>query len=113
MKKIIILILCLIIPICGYSQNTNQNNSKKEDVTVTFNVSKVSRTLGEIVKFIKDEAKQFMDEAVNNIPEKDKEKYKEAAENVKYEIKYVHDAIHAGWAAGWRGEDYKPPYKHK
>ena len=110
MKKLIIILL-LFIPVISFAQNYQEN--KKEDVTITINVSKISKTLGSIVKFVKDETKQFKDEADANMSEEDKKQLAETKENVKYELKYIHDAIHVGWSQGWRGESYSPPYKHK
>lgn len=111
MKRFILILMLSLIPVFCYSQDKKETN--KEDVTVVINVSKISNTLGKIVKFVTDEAKQFKDEAVENMPAEQKENLKKAKENIKYELKYTHDAIHAGWAQGWRGEDYTPPYKHK
>lgn len=111
MKRFILILMLSLIPVFCYSQDKKETN--KEDVTVVINVSKISNTLGKIVKFVTDEAKQFKDEAVENMPVEQKENLKKAKENIKYELKYTHDAIHAGWAQGWRGEDYTPPYKHK
>ena len=111
MKRFILILMLSLIPVFCYSQDKKEAN--KEDVTVVINISKISNTLGKIVKFVANEAKQFKDEAVENMPDEQKENLKKAKENIKYELKYNHDAIHAGWAQGWRGEDYTPPYKHK
>ena len=112
MKKFILLLFLAFIPMVGYSQNSNQDN-KKEDTTITINVTKISKTIGGVVKFVTDEVKQFKEEAEAGITPEEKQMYKEAKENVKYELKYIHDAIHAGWAQGWKGENYTHPYKHK
>lgn len=101
----------LFIPVISVAQNNKEN--KKEDVTITINISKINKTLGSIVKFVKDETKQFKDEVNDNMSDEDKKQIAEVKENVKYELKYIHDAIHAGWSQGWRGETYSPPYKHK
>jgi len=111
MKKFAIILIMLLIPVFGYSQD--KKDEKKEDVTVVINLSKIGKAVGDVAKFIKNEAKQFKEEAEAGITEEQKEQYKEAKKNVKKELKYWHDAIHAGWAQGWKGEDYTPPYEHK
>lgn len=111
MKKFLIVFILVMIPMFGYSQTRETRDTG--DVKITVNVSKISRTVGNIFGFVREEAKQFKDEAAAGISEETKEDIKEIKEGVKYELKYIHDAIHAGWSQGWRGEKYTPPYKHR
>ena len=112
-KKIIIILL-LFIPVISFAQQTGkQKENKQEDVVITINVTKINKTIGKVVGFIRSETKQFKQEVVDNLTLEELQEYKEAKENINYELKYIHDAIHAGWAQGWRGESYSPPYKHK
>jgi len=112
-KKIIIILL-LFIPVISFAQQTEkQKETKQEDVVITINVTKINKTIGKVVGFIRSEKKQFKQEIVDNLTPEELQEYKEAKENLDYELKYIHDAIHAGWAQGWRGEPYSPPYKHK
>ncbi len=113
MKKLIIFLL-LFIPVISFAQQTEkQKENKQEDVIITINVTKINKTIGKVVGFIRSETKQFKQEIVDNLTPEERQEYKEAKENLDYELKYIHDAIHAGWAQGWRGESYSPPYKHK
>lgn len=112
-KKIIIILL-LFIPVISFAQQTEkQKENKQEDVVITINVTKINKTIGKVVGFIRSETKQFKQEITDNLTPEERQGYKEAKENLNYELKYIHDAIHAGWAQGWRGESYSPPYKHK
>lgn len=112
-KKIIIILL-LFIPVISFAQQTEkQKETKQEDVVITINVTKINKTIGKVIGFIRNEKKQFKQEIIDNLTPEELQGYKEAKENLDYELKYIHDAIHAGWSQGWRGESYSPPYKHK
>lgn len=113
MNKTLLFFLFVLIPVCGYSQDSIKTDLKSIEDGVDVALQKATAAAASVVKFVVDEVKQFKDEAVENMPEETKQNIREAKENLKYELKYMHDAIHAGWAAGWRGEPYTPPYKHK
>ncbi len=109
MKKILVILL-IFIPLFSFAQNQEKKN---EDVTITINVTKINKTVGGIVGFIKSEAKQFKQETENNLSEENKENIRNIKKRIKYELKYTHDAMHAGYVQGLRGEEYTPPYENK
>ena len=74
MKQINTILLLILIPFAGYSQN---KTNKNEDVKITINISKISKTLGGVVKFIADDAKQFKDEAAEGFTEEEKAELKQ------------------------------------
>jgi len=111
MKRLITLVF-LFIPIFAFSQNKEKEN-EKEDVTISINVTKINKTLGTVVGFIKSEAKQYKQEFDENLPQETKDNLKEAKKKIKEELKYARKAIHAGWCQGLRGEDYTPPSRNE
>lgn len=109
MKKLFILLL-VFLPLFSVAQTKEKKN---DDVIITINVTKINKTVGGIVGFIKSEAKQFKQETEENLSEEHKQTFRDIKERIKYELKYTHDAIHAGYSQGLRGEEYTPPYEHK
>lgn len=109
MKKLLIIIL-MFIPLFSFAQTAEK---KHEDVIITINVTKINKTIGNVVGFIKNETKQFKQETEDNLSEENKQNIRNLKERIKYELKYTHDAIHAGYSQGLRGEEYTPPYEHK
>lgn len=110
MKRLIILFM-LFIPVVSVAQD--KKDKKEEDVTITINVTKASKTLGKIVSFFKEEAKTFKEETQENMSPENKAAIKKIKNDFLYEMKYTRDAIHAGYRQALRGEEYQPPYKHK
>lgn len=109
MKKLLVILL-IFIPLFSFAQSQEKKN---EDVTITINVTKIDKTLGGIVGFLKSEIKQYKQETEDNLSEENKESIRYIKERIKYELKYTRDAMHAGYVQGLRGEEYTPPYEHK
>jgi hypothetical protein len=108
MKRFITILMILLISVTAFGQEQKKEN-KQEDVIITINVSKVDKTLGNFVKFVVSEAKQFKDEAVENMPQETKDNIQKTKKSFIEEMKYAREAIHQGWRQGWRGESYTPP----
>lgn len=104
MKRILIFIIALMIPVIGYSQNKNDS----EDVKITINVSKISRGLGKIVNGITSEVKEFKKDIDENLPQEKKDEYKRQFEELKNNLKDCRKEIHRGFRQGLRGENYDP-----
>lgn len=104
MKRILIFILVLFIPVVGYSQNRNES----EDVKITINLSKISRGVGKAVKAVSDEIKEFKKDIDENMPQEKKDEYKRQFDEIKKNLKDCRTEIHRGFCQGLRGENYDP-----
>ena len=107
MKKIILIIMMLFIPIFGFSQ---EKDKMTDDVTITINISKINRTVGNVIGFFKSEIKEYKKDIDECLPEEKKESYKNEYNKTKKVIKegfksWV-DAAHTGFREGLQGKKY-------
>lgn len=113
MKKIIVLVLILISScFIGFSQNSTTSSKKNEDVTVSINISKINRSIGSVVGFIKSEIKEYKKDIDECLPEETKQKYRDEYNKTKAVLKQgFSDCVkeaHRGFRQGLRGEKYNP-----
>lgn len=100
MKRFIVIFILLFIPFIGYCQEANKETSKKEDITITINVSKINRTIGNFVGFFQEQKKEFQKDIDECMTEEDKEFYRERTKEIKDGFKNIVSEIHKGFREG-------------
>lgn len=100
MKRLIVIFILSLIPFIGFCQETNKDTTKTEDVTITINISKINRTVGNVIGFFQEQKKEFKKDIDECMTEEDKKFYREKTQEIKGGLKNIVDEIHKGFREG-------------